>query len=133
MRVQVANTGLEDAKNLTLVAEAHQGERSVEIARQAIDVLSQNPIEIVLNWQPTLAGPWIIEIHLEDLNGRGITTTTLRVAAITGAESSLQTILSASTGNGQRLAAYLVLIALALSTALAVKRNRARTEAGAEP
>jgi len=69
IQVGATNEGLEDATDLILVIDSRHDGETTEIARQAVDLLAGEPVEVTANWQPLEAGDWEIAARLEDAAG----------------------------------------------------------------
>lgn len=66
LQIIVTNTGLEDRRNLELVATMSSNGEEVEFARSAVDAFANLTQSIDLTWKPPAAGTWTLQLRLED-------------------------------------------------------------------
>jgi hypothetical protein len=124
LRVEVRNAGRQDAKNVTIIAEARQGRNTVEIGRRTFDAPAEQTRQMTFSWQPTAPGQWDINVRLEDAQAAEILNVTQSTQAIRSSAGDLPVLLSLSSGSLQRLPVLLGLLAFAICAALIVRIKR---------
>jgi len=69
LSIVVANKGLQDALDNTLIIEEMSGDSSREIYHHPINILSGEVIQLPVDWQPFSSGEYVIHASLEDSHG----------------------------------------------------------------
>jgi hypothetical protein len=120
LTVQLSNAGLQDAKDLTLVATAQHGDEIKEIARLTVDALAQEITRLALNWQPTASGEWMLTYRLEMAGGQVLAEAQQPVTVRSQQASGLLDDVWLTSSSGWRLPAALLLALLAFCSGGAV-------------
>ena len=107
---QIRNSGLEEAVDLHLVAEAWQGESRVRFADDSINAPSNSETNKIYTWHPPRKGKWHVAISIYDDTGDILSTTELTV--LVGLPQPLRLPNLLSEGFGQWSPLVLLLLTL---------------------
>ncbi len=86
VEVSIENRGLEDARDLTLVAQAESQDETIEFARQQTKALAGKVESLLLTWQPPRAGPWVLQARVASGDGTLQAESDLAVEVTRGGE-----------------------------------------------
>jgi len=101
IRVLAQNSGLADARNLTLVGEIDNGQAITQLGQQSLDLLSGEPIYTTFDWQPKASQKWLLRFWLEDAAGKMVTQIEHSVSIPLEEAGSRRSILTLSTSGGK--------------------------------
>jgi hypothetical protein len=74
VQVDAANTGLQDASDLTLVVERQRSSDLQEMMRQPFKINAASPAQVTFAWPPAEPGSWQLRARLERPNGQTVAT-----------------------------------------------------------
>lgn len=129
LQIQLSNAGLEDARNLTLIALAREADQTTEFGRSILNALSGESVRQFLDWQPATAGKWEIVLRVEDAQGTALAEST-RMIEVSSPPTGFAVAVAASAGrSGSVLPWVLVLVLLASAASLLIITNRRESNA----
>ena len=109
------NSALRDLNGVRVVGEMSQGENTLQIIRQQIDLLSGELIAIPLNLHPKSEGEWTLRFWLEDQEENILVETSQPLIIPDSQQVDGAMILSVSTKSTVQLVVLWVLFAFAIS------------------
>jgi hypothetical protein len=113
IQIDVTNTGLDDTTHDTLKVVAVYDGKSEELSQQTVDLLSEKPTRIALNWQPRASGQWQIRVRVEDTRGAVLAAKSRTVDVTGGTATTEQGVLLISTSDHWQVPAFLLLLCFA--------------------
>ena len=117
IQVDLTNEGLEDKNNAFIIVEGHNGQETTQVISQTVALLSQTPIQLVANWQPTKDGEWNLVSRVEDQNGLELDETQISLFVKKG-DIGLPGTIALATTNGLLYPILGILIVSALITSI---------------
>ena len=111
----VENRALRDVNAVRLVGEMSQGENTLQITKQEIDLLSGELIALPLNLHPKSAGEWTLRFWLEDQEENILLETSQPIIIPDSQKVDGAMILSVSTRSTVQLVVLWLLFAFAIS------------------
>ncbi len=127
IQTQIANNGLEDAQNLSLVITARQDETSSDLAQQAVTLLSEVPVQVALNWTPPSPGKWDFRATLTDPESGAIITDVSQSIEVARSKADPPGILLLSAGGYSEILALALTLLILLAIVGFVLRIALRT------
>jgi len=121
LQVLVNNNGLGNAYGLIMVVEASNGENSLEIARQPLEVAGGDTFQRLIQLPVVGSGEWQVQVRIEDQEGSVVQTETAELGEAVEREPFNQ-VLSLSSDGYRRLPAFVLLGLLVVVVVLILRK-----------